>query len=140
MYTIPSNLGSSHRVPGVLPYVTFIRDSVFLKFDSRGYSRVGDQWIVATHALRIFLRLLEQYQVTAEDFTDTFIEVQGKPTLASKSPGFELMRNILSGSPLLQKLLWILAYGVCLYLYFIINSLIAAEASEYSNTRRTRCI
>ena len=34
---IPVSLGAGHRVPGFQPYLEFVRDSVFLKFDSRGY-------------------------------------------------------------------------------------------------------
>ena len=35
---IPSNLGTGHRIPGFQPYLEFLRDSVFLKFDTRAYS------------------------------------------------------------------------------------------------------
>ena len=33
----PSSLGAGHRVPGLDPYLEFVRDMVFLRFDSRGY-------------------------------------------------------------------------------------------------------
>ena len=34
---VPLYLGSEYRVPGFQPYLQFVQDSVFLKFDSRGY-------------------------------------------------------------------------------------------------------
>ena len=34
---LPPTLGAGHRVPGFHPYLAFVRDSVFLKFDSRAY-------------------------------------------------------------------------------------------------------
>lgn len=34
---VPASLGAGHRVPGFQPYLEFVRDAVFLKFDSRGY-------------------------------------------------------------------------------------------------------
>ena len=34
---IPPMLGVGHRVPGFYPYLMFVRDIVFLKFDSRAY-------------------------------------------------------------------------------------------------------
>lgn len=34
---IPPTLGVGHRVPGFNPYLAFVRDIVFLKFDSRAY-------------------------------------------------------------------------------------------------------
>ena len=34
---IPASLGAGYRAPGFEPYLTFLRDSVFLKFISRGY-------------------------------------------------------------------------------------------------------
>lgn len=34
---LPTTLGSGYRVPGFEPYLAFLRDDVFLKFNSRGY-------------------------------------------------------------------------------------------------------
>ena len=33
----PPTLGAGHRVPGFEPYLVFVRDAVFLKFDCRAY-------------------------------------------------------------------------------------------------------
>ena len=34
---IPVTLGAGHRAPGFQPYLEFVRDLVFLRFDSRAY-------------------------------------------------------------------------------------------------------
>jgi nuclear pore complex protein Nup205 len=34
---IPNALGTGYRVPGFEPYLMYLRDDVFLKFNSRGY-------------------------------------------------------------------------------------------------------
>jgi hypothetical protein len=54
---------------------------------------------------------LSQYETPASDINDTTVEVQGKRIVVPKSPGYELMRNMLSESPLLRKIFWILSYG-----------------------------
>ena len=33
----PPTLGAGHRIPGFEPYLVFVRDAVFLKFDCRAY-------------------------------------------------------------------------------------------------------
>ncbi len=39
----PPSLGAGHRVPGFDPYLEFVRDNVFLKFDSRGYRNTEEK-------------------------------------------------------------------------------------------------
>ena len=36
-------LGAAHRVPGFQPYLDFVRDSVLLRFDSRGYQNSSEK-------------------------------------------------------------------------------------------------
>ena len=36
--TIPGSLGVGYRQPGLIPYLNFVKESVFLKFDIRAYS------------------------------------------------------------------------------------------------------
>lgn len=40
---IPPTLGVGHRVPGFLPYLNFIRDTVFVNFDSRCYQDTNEK-------------------------------------------------------------------------------------------------
>ena len=50
---IPPSLGTGYRAPGFEPYLQFIRDSVFLKFQSRSYrdtnEKVGYGGIINTY-------------------------------------------------------------------------------------------
>ena len=39
----PPGLGAGHRVPGFDPYLEFVRDNVFLRFDSRGYRNAEEK-------------------------------------------------------------------------------------------------
>ena len=109
-FTIPLSLGSSHRTPGFNPYLAFIRDSVFLKFDVRGYKNPTQQWIVSTYCLRIFYKIIQQYDFPVTDFKDA----KGGLTSANsmKSPGFELFKSILTGSQLTLKFFWIFENAV----------------------------
>lgn len=40
---LPANIGAGYRAPGFDPYLTFVRDSVFLKFDSRSYRNPSEK-------------------------------------------------------------------------------------------------
>ena len=40
---VPAGLGAGLRAPGFDPYLNFIRDDVFLKFDSRAYKNPADK-------------------------------------------------------------------------------------------------
>ena len=61
---LPSALGSGYRVPGFEPYLTFLRDDVFLKFSSRGYQNSNEKVLVAKrsvcHPVIIATRELKQ--------------------------------------------------------------------------------
>lgn len=40
---IPAALGAG-QTPGFIPYLTFLRESVLLKFDTRAYIDPGEKW------------------------------------------------------------------------------------------------
>lgn len=40
-----------------MPYLAFIRDHVFLKFDTRAYKIPSQKWKVSAYALRIFYQV-----------------------------------------------------------------------------------
>jgi nuclear pore complex protein Nup205 len=42
-FPVPAGLGAGLRTPGFDPYLNFIRDDVFLKFDSRAYKDPADK-------------------------------------------------------------------------------------------------
>ena len=43
---IPPNLGAGHRTPGFDPYLLYVKDSVFLKFNGRAYRNETERWQV----------------------------------------------------------------------------------------------
>jgi len=107
--SIPAGLGAGYRVPGFDPYLEFLRDNVFLNFNMRAYKDPGEKWEVAGAALAFFQKLVSQYTLTAEDFTEQVLEVQGCGTmLASKPPGYTILVHLLNDSRLLKMILHIL--------------------------------
>ncbi|CAG2238144.1 NUP192 [Mytilus edulis] len=106
---VPAGLVTGLRSPGFDPYLSFIRDDVFLKFDTRAYKDPAEKWKVASAALEIFVKLLKCHEIRAEDFTDEMVELQTGGTVAvNKSPGHTLIIHMLNHSGLLKKVLRIL--------------------------------
>jgi nuclear pore complex protein Nup205 len=112
---VPSDLGLPYRASGVWPFIDFIREEVFLRYDNRGYKRVGEKWQIASQCLRIFKILLEQYEPSAEDFETRYIESQGKTFAVPKSGGFDLMMMMLQQSNFFKKLTALLEYAIQSY-------------------------
>lgn len=46
---IPRNLGAGSRIPGFDPYLNFVIESVFLKFNSRAYKAHEEKWQVCSN-------------------------------------------------------------------------------------------
>ncbi|XP_063402892.1 nuclear pore complex protein Nup205-like [Mytilus trossulus] len=106
---VPAGSVTGLRSPGFDPYLSFIRDDVFLKFDTRAYKDPAEKWKVASAALEIFVKLLKCHEIRAEDFTDEMVELQTGGTVAvNKSPGHTLIIHMLNHSGLLKKVLRIL--------------------------------
>ncbi|XP_049630227.1 nuclear pore complex protein Nup205 [Suncus etruscus] len=110
--SFPANLGAGLRPPGFDPYLQFLRDSVFLRFHSRGYRRAAEKWEVAEVVLEVFYKLLRDYEPQLEDFMDQFVELQGEEIIAYKPPGFSLIYHLLNESPMLELALSLLEEGV----------------------------
>ena len=47
---VPAALGAGHRAPGFDPYLNFLRDSIFLKFNTRAYKNPAER-------VRVYSRL-----------------------------------------------------------------------------------
>ena len=45
---IPPTLGAGHRTPGFHPYLEFVKDIVFLRFDSRAYRHPAEKVCTCT--------------------------------------------------------------------------------------------
>jgi nuclear pore complex protein Nup205 len=53
---IPSGLGAGTRAPcGILPYLNFVQDAVFLRFSTRTYRNPAEKWEVAAACLSKYL-------------------------------------------------------------------------------------
>ena len=46
----PPTLGVGHRVPGFSPYLQFVRDTIFLEFDTRAYRDPDEKVCLCVHA------------------------------------------------------------------------------------------
>ncbi|XP_002740701.1 nuclear pore complex protein Nup205 [Saccoglossus kowalevskii] len=105
---VPASLGAGFRAPGFDPYLDFLRDVVFLKFNTRAYRNPADKWQVAADVLEILLKLLRDYRPQAEDFIDQQVEIQGGGmVLTNKPPGYNLLIHMLNDSPLLKLILFV---------------------------------
>ncbi|XP_068134073.1 nuclear pore complex protein Nup205 isoform X2 [Hyperolius riggenbachi] len=110
--SFPSNLGAGLRPPGFEPYLDFLRDVVFLRFNTRAYRRAAEKWEVAEAVLDVFYKLLRDYEPQPEDFVDQYVEMQGEERAAFKPPGFTLMHHLLNDSQMLALCLSLLEEGV----------------------------
>uniref|UniRef100_A0A8C7Q4L6 Nucleoporin 205 n=1 Tax=Oncorhynchus mykiss TaxID=8022 RepID=A0A8C7Q4L6_ONCMY len=109
---LPVNLGAGLRAPGFQPYLTFLRDAVFLPFPTRAYRRAAEKWEVADAVLEVFHKLLRDYEPQPSDFVQETVELQGEQVLAHKPPGHSLMFHLLNDSPTLTLCLSLLEEGV----------------------------
>ncbi|KAF5301267.1 hypothetical protein FQR65_LT00967 [Abscondita terminalis] len=104
---IPRTLGAGPRRPGFDPYLTFIVNSVFLKFNSRSYKHVEERWIIAALCLKLLSKFLAQYEPQAADFTKTEF---------NSPPGYHLMIQLNSKSEFLNLILLIMEESLKLFL------------------------
>ncbi|XP_071371563.1 nuclear pore complex protein Nup205 isoform X1 [Centroberyx affinis] len=110
--SLPANLGAGLRVPGFQPYLTFLRDAVFLPFPTRAYRRPAEKWEVADAVLEVFHKLLRDYEPQPSDFVQEMVELQGEQVPAHKPPGHSIMFHLLNDSPMLALCLSLLEEGV----------------------------
>lgn len=83
---MPKNLGAGPRRPGLDPYVTFILDTVFLRFYNRMYKDQAEKWAVAEKCLKILDFFIRTYEVNPVDFpVNNQIKEENAP------PGFHIM-------------------------------------------------
>lgn len=106
-FGIPRTLGAGPRKPGFDPYLSFIINSVFLKFHARLYRHPQEKWQVALLCLKLFEKLLNQYDPKVGDFPKSV----GATTEFSAPPGFHLMLQLNNKSELLNVILDIIDEG-----------------------------
>ncbi|KAI9142102.1 nucleoporin Nup186/Nup192/Nup205 [Paraphysoderma sedebokerense] len=130
--SVPDNLGSGYRTPGVKPYIDFVIDSVFLKADGRGYLFPEEKWRIISECLKLFEKCLITFDlsklVVDESGSLTMMGSDGRssnvpgtpPSVKAGAnlqamtlhPGFEVMTRMLSGSKMLETVLKIFHYGL----------------------------
>jgi hypothetical protein len=104
-------LGKGSRTPGFEPYLAFIRDDVFIKFDSRYYADdcKDHQWLMAQYVLEIIHAILSRYSPHPRDFIDrsttavipsTVRPVEDSNRTANirmpRSPGYEILLDLFT--------------------------------------------
>uniref|UniRef100_T1JB70 Partial AB-hydrolase lipase domain-containing protein n=1 Tax=Strigamia maritima TaxID=126957 RepID=T1JB70_STRMM len=111
--TIPQTLGVGFRAPGFDPYLEFVRDSIFLKANTRAYKNSGEKWAVMAGCLTMFYKLLKNHEVLPEDFINQVAELQGGgSTTANKRPGHNILVYMLHDSAMLKMVLYIITEAV----------------------------
>ncbi|XP_037955762.1 uncharacterized protein LOC119685527 [Teleopsis dalmanni] len=96
---IPNNLGSGSRKPGMEPYLTFIVNEIFLKFNTRNYKNTIEKWQIAEKCLKILRYLLEIYEIHNQDL------VKNK---TDQLPGYHIMLQLHTKSEMLHLILLII--------------------------------
>nr|XP_022904790.1 nuclear pore complex protein Nup205 [Onthophagus taurus] len=109
-FGIPRNLGAGPRVPGFDPYLTFIVNSVFLKFHTRSYKNPEEKWEIAGLCLKLFEKFIIQYIPDVTDFQNA-----SKPDKSNSPPGFHIMVQLNTKSNVLNLILFILHEGITLF-------------------------
>ncbi|KAF9586102.1 hypothetical protein BGW38_009637 [Lunasporangiospora selenospora] len=119
--SIPAQLGSNYRQPGIIPYVRFILDRIFVKALNRSYRVANEKWKVIDACLSLMERCLLSFDIGSYILGDLYkknqdhlsIEAQKNNAIrASLHPAFEILKRLLSGGDVLRELLRVLATGV----------------------------
>ncbi|KAF8928220.1 hypothetical protein BGZ58_009810 [Dissophora ornata] len=119
--SIPTKLGSNYRQPGVIPYVQFVLDVIFVKALSRPYRIANEKWKVIDACLSFVERCLLSFDIgsfvlgesSKKDQDHTTVEAQKNNALrASLHPAFEILTRLLSGGDALREIFRIMGTGV----------------------------
>jgi nuclear pore complex protein Nup205 len=105
-FGIPRTLGAGPRPPGFDPYLSFIVNSVFLKFHTRSYRNPSEKWEIANLCLKLFEKFLNQYDPQLADFPKKNVPAEFNPP-----PGYHLMIQLNNKSELLSVILDIIDEG-----------------------------
>lgn len=97
---VPRNLGSGTRKPGLDPYITFIVNTIFLRFYNRNYKDAGEKWNVASKTLKILDMYVRTYDINPGDFP-----IQGQSKEENPPPGFHIMLQMNTKSDFLRLIL-----------------------------------
>ncbi|RDX43688.1 hypothetical protein OH76DRAFT_1188692 [Lentinus brumalis] len=111
--TIPESLGAPYRTPGIGPFVSFVVDNVFARISTREYLRAADRWRMNDLCLCFIERCLASFDL--ESLVTSVEELQpSKEAVVQLAihPGFELMRRLLTATPLQTSILSYVVEGL----------------------------
>lgn len=97
---IPKNLGAGTRKTGLDPYITFIIETVFLKFYNRNYRDPQEKWEVAEKCLEICEMFMRMYEPLPSDFPNPHGNNEENPP-----PAFHIMLQLHTKSEFLRLIL-----------------------------------
>lgn len=97
---VPKTLGVGTRRPGLDPYVTFIVNTIFLKFISRNYENEAEKWEIGEKCLKILLSFLKNYEIHPSDFSETKED--------NSPPGYHVMVQVHTKSDILKLIMEII--------------------------------
>jgi nuclear pore complex protein Nup205 len=108
-HTIPESLGAGSRTPGIIPYVRFVLEDVFLKARTLQFADPKERWRLTERSLCFIEKCLATY-----DLSPLLNEKPDNSILASLAlhPAFEILRRLLTEAPLLTNLLDIVSVGL----------------------------
>ncbi|XP_066259964.1 nuclear pore complex protein Nup205 [Euwallacea similis] len=110
VFGIPKSLGAGTRNPSFDPYLSFIINSVFLTYNSRGYRDSAEKYEVALLCLKLFEKFLRCYVPKAIDFPTKNANCE-----LSSHPGYHLMVQFNNKTETLSVILDILNDGIRLF-------------------------
>ncbi|XP_063238890.1 nuclear pore complex protein Nup205 [Bacillus rossius redtenbacheri] len=109
---VPSLLGVGMRTPGFDPYLKFVLNSVFLRFNCRAYKNPHEKWEVSRGCLKLLVKFISQYEPQAEDFVGRKVDLQGGGiTHVNPSPGHQIMLCLNTKSEHLRLVLEVIHIG-----------------------------
>ncbi|KAF9815688.1 hypothetical protein IEO21_04405 [Rhodonia placenta] len=111
--TIPETLGQPYRQPGISPFSSFVIDNVFSKINSREYLRPADRWRTNDLCLSFMERCLASYDLESLVTNVEELLPKGDALLQlATHPGYDIMKRILTPSPLQTSILSYLVDGL----------------------------
>jgi nuclear pore complex protein Nup205 len=110
---LPDQLGAPYRTPGLGPFVAFVVDAVFAQIAQREYMRSSDRWRMNDLCLCFVERCLAAYDLSA------LLALADSGPLTPEllqpfvtHPGHDVLKRILSNTPLSTLILSYVADGV----------------------------
>ncbi|KAF8331849.1 nucleoporin Nup186/Nup192/Nup205 [Cantharellus anzutake] len=117
--TIPDQLGSGYRIPGLRPYIDFVAEKVFLKTFERDFADPNERWQMFSACLGVFEKALAGFDLSIlydeglSSWTNLTPAHKAKAltTLATLviHPGFSVMKWILTVGKMQENLLYLVA-------------------------------